>query len=230
MRARTLPIILGSTLCSLATAHTVAAEPTATEARATSASPTYDVGFRIGGYGFRREGDGRVGENWTECRMNGFGVFGSRTLTGPLFLEAGLDAYSSAGDTPDGDLPIDRMSGLISTAIGVRTNPASWLRGYVQLGAGVELTRVAVHYGEDRTLRDNKLMPEGFFGVGGDLRIMRGTYVGASLRLHVMGNFDYDPAKLDMASQWVAPPEADTMFDASPDFATQGQFYVRRDL
>ena len=229
MRARTL----SATLFSLATAHTVAAEPTAepaAEVRTAAKAATYDVGFRIGGYGFRREGDGRAGEGWTECRMNGFGVFGSRVLTGPLFLEAGLDAYSSAGDTPEGDLPIDRMSGLVSTAIGVRSNPASWLRGYVQLGAGVELTRVAVHYGEDRTLRDNKLMPEGFFGVGGDLRIMRGTYVGAMIRLHVMGNFDYDPAKLDMASQWVAPPEADTMFDASPDFATQGQFYVRRDL
>jgi hypothetical protein len=226
MHARTLSL----TLLSLATAHTVAAEPTAAEVRATSSSPTYDVGFRVGGYGFRREGDGRAGAGWTECRMNGLGVFGSRALTGPLFVEAGLDAYSSAGDTPDGDLPIDRMSGLLSAAIGVRTNPTSWFRGYLQLGAGAELTRVAVHYGDDRTLRDQKVMPEGFFGVGGDLRIMRGTYVGASLRLHVMGNFDYDPAKLDMASQWVAPPESETMFDASPDFATQGQFYVRRDL
>ena len=215
-------------LLSLA-AHTVAAEPTA-EVRATSASPTYDVGFRVGGYGFRREGDGRAGQGWTECRMNGFGVFGSRTLTGPLFLEAGLDAYSSAGDTPEGDLPIDRMSGLVSTAIGVRTSPASWLRGYLQLGAGLELSRVSVDYGEDRTLRDDKLMPEGFFGVGGDLRIAGGTYLGATMRLHVMGNFDYDPKQLEMASQWVAPPQAETMFDASPDFATQAQFYIRRDL
>ena len=220
-------VILTSTL--LATTTIVAAEPSA-EVRASSPSPTYDVGFRVGGYGFRREGDNRPGAGWTECRMNGLGVFGSRALTGPLFVEAGLDAYSSAGDTPEGDLPIDRMSGLVSAALGVRANPATWLRGYVQLGAGVELTRVAVHYGEDRTLRDSKAMPEGFFGVGGDLRIMRGTYLGASMRLHVMGNFDYDPDKLDMASQWVAPPESDTMFDASPDFAAQGQFYVRRDL
>ncbi|MEJ7601974.1 MAG: hypothetical protein WKG01_29025 [Kofleriaceae bacterium] len=89
---------------------------------------------------------------------------------------------------------------------------------------------MSVAYGEDRTLRDHKLLPEGFFGVGSDLKIARGTYVGATMRFHVMGNFDYDPKQLDMASQWVAPPEAETMFDASPDFAAQGQFYVRRDL
>ncbi len=190
-----------------------------------------DVGFRVGGYGFHREGD-QSADSWTECRMNGIGVFAGRSVRGPLFVEAGLDAYVSQGfptPTPDTDLPIDRMSGLVSVAAGARTQLASRLRGYVQLGAAVELTRVAVPYGDDRTLRDQKVMPAGFFGVGLDLRIARGTYVGASFRTLVMGNFDYDPAKLEMESAWVAP-QADVIFDASPDLANQGQFYVRRDL
>jgi hypothetical protein len=177
----------------------------------------YDLGVRVGGYGFHREGDMSPGSAWTECRMNGVGVF------------ADLDAYTSADfptDAPATDLPVDRMSGLLSVAAGARTQLAPWLRGYIQLGAGVELTRVSVPY-EDQTIRANKVLPEGFFGIGLDLRVARGTYFGASMRTHVMGNFDYDPARLN--GTWTQPA-ADTVFDASPDLAAQGQFYVRHDL
>jgi hypothetical protein len=212
---------------SLAAAEPEAPTPAATQPRRTG----IDIGFRVGGYGFHREGD-QSADSWTECRMNGVGVFASKTVRGPLFVEGALDAYVSQGfptPVPEGDLPIDRMSGLISVAAGARTQLASRVRGYVQLGAGVEVTRVALDYGEDKTLRDQKVMPEGFFGVGVDLRVGRATYVGASFRTLVMGNFDYDPARLEMESQWVAP-QADVVFDASPDLANQGQFYVRRDL
>lgn len=198
-----------------------------------TAEPAYDVGFRIGGYGFHREGDTRPGEGWTECRMNGVGVFGSRALRGPLFVEGGLDAYTSADfplEAPATDLPVDRMSALVSAAAGIRTQLAPWLRGYVQLGAGVELTRLSVPYGDDRTIRDDKVMPEGFFGVGFDLRVVRGLHLGASFRTLVMGNFDYDPARLEASEEWLAAPAPEVVFDASPDFAAQGQFYLRRDL
>ena len=198
----------------------------------TADAPTYEVGIRVGGYGFRRDGDPRPGEGWTECRMNGFGVFGGRALTGPLFLEAGLDLYSTATG-PIGpastDLPIDRTSGLVSSAIGVRTQVTSWLRGYVQLGAGVELTRVSVPYGDMR-IRDSKLLPEGFFGAGLDLRIAKGTYIGSSVRALVMGNFDYDANKLDTSMGWTSPPPASEVFAASAGVAAQAQFYVRHDL
>jgi hypothetical protein len=207
------------------------AEPAAT-VTTTAPRATYDLGMRIGGYGFKREGDNRPGEGWSECRMNGLGVFGSRSLRGPLFLEAGLDFYSSA-DGPIGaeptDLPIDRMSGLLSTAIGARMSFTSWLRGYIQIGAGVELTRVSVPYGEER-IRDTKVMPEGFFGAGAELKIWKGTYGGAQLRTLVMGNFNYDPKNLDMSNGWVTPPPASEVFDASPDVAAQGQFYIRHEL
>lgn len=192
-------------------------------------TPSYELGLRIGGYGFRREGDMRPGDGWTECRMNGFGVFGTRSLTGPLFLEAGLDMYTSAAEPDERDLPVDRTSGLISAAIGARTDVTSWLRGYVQVGGGVELTKVSVAYGEE-TIRDQKAMPEGFFGAGFDLKIMKNTYVGASMRTLVMGNFDYDPKRLDPDGGWVTAPPADEVFDESPGFAAQAQFYVRRTL
>jgi hypothetical protein len=191
-----------------------------------------DLGFRVGGYGFRREGDTSA-KSWNECRMNGIGMFASHGLTGPLFLEAGLDAYFSA-DFPiagnAGDLPIDRTSGLASLAIGARTNLAPWLRAYVQLGAGVELTRVSVPYETGERIRADKALPEGFFGIGMDLRVARGTYLGASFRMLVMGNFNYDANYLEMSDPWTAKPTPDQVFAASPSLATQGQFYVRRDL
>jgi hypothetical protein len=185
----------------------------------------YELGARVGGYGFRRDGSAE----WTECRMNGFGVFGGRALAGPLFVEAGLDLYNSIGQTEATDLPIDRTSGLVSTAIGARTQIASWLRGYVQLGGGLELTRVSVPYGDDR-IRDNKAMPEAFFGIGFDIKLAKHTHLGSSFRTLVMGNFDYDPAGLEMRDSWSWQPDADLVFDASPDVATQVQFYLRREL
>ena len=198
-----------------------------------AAPPTYDLGVRVGGYGFRRDGDVRPGEGWTECRMNGFGVFGSRSLTGPMFAEAGIDMYSSADFPIDSmsamDLPIDRTSGLFSVALGARTQVASWLRGYIQLGGGLELSRVSVPYGDER-VRANKAMPEGFFGAGADLRIANRTYIGATFRALVMGTFDYDPDRLDPQQGWVSAPPADEVFDASPGVAAQAQFFVRREI
>ncbi|MDX2090878.1 MAG: outer membrane beta-barrel protein [Kofleriaceae bacterium] len=204
------------------------AEPLAATASAPAPS-TYELGVRVGGYGFRRDGDPRPGEGWTECRMNGFGVFGGRTLTGPLFVEAGLDMYTSADGADPMDLPVDRTSGLFSAAIGARTQITSWLRGYVQVGGGMEITKVSVPYGDTR-IRDTKAMPEGFFGMGMDLRIAARTHVGASFRALLMGNFDYDPARLDTNQGWVAAPTAEDVFDPSSDVAGQAQFYVRRDL
>jgi hypothetical protein len=198
---------------------------------ANPAAAETDAGFRVGGYGFKREGDTSA-DSWTECRMNGVGVFASHDVRGPAFIEAGLDAYVSQSfptPAPEGDLPIDRMSGLVSVAAGARTQLGSRVRGYVQLGVGVELTKVSVPYGDDRVVRDAKVMPEGFFGVGLDIRVAKGTYVGASFRTLVMGNFDYDASRLEMESAWIAP-QPEVVFDASPDLANQGQFYIRRNL
>ena len=190
----------------------------------------YDFGARIGGYGFRREGD-NSDEGWTECQMGGLGVFASRRLPGPLFIEAGLDAYTSRNECLPEDLPISRMSGIATVAAGARTNFTSWLRGYVQLGGGAELTRVSVPYGEDETIRDTKVMPTGFLGFGVDIRLGKKTYVGMNLRTLVMGNFNYKREELEMEEAWgFTTPSEDQVFDASLDFAAQGQFFIRRDI
>lgn len=190
----------------------------------------YDVGARVGGYGFRREGD-NSDEAWTECQMGGVGVFASRRLPGPLFVEVGLDAYTSRNEGLPMDLPISRMSGIATVAGGARTSVTSWLRGFVQLGAGVELTRVSVPYGEDETIRDTQVMPTGFIGFGVDVRLGKKTYLGMNVRTHLMGNFNYQREDLEMNETWgFTTPGADEVFDPSLDFAAQGQFYVRRDL
>ena len=42
-----------------------------------------------------------------------------------------------------------------------------------------------------------------------------------------MGNFDYDPAKLD--TTWTMPT-AGEVFAPSPDAAAQGQLYIKHEL
>ncbi|HUJ59451.1 MAG TPA: outer membrane beta-barrel protein [Kofleriaceae bacterium] len=203
------------------------AEPSPSGAAAPD-DASYAVGVRVGGYGFRRDNDSET-QAWNLCRMNGLGVFADRALRGPWFLEAGLDTYMSIGQGESTDLPLDRQSVLISLAAGARVQVAPWLRGFAQIGAGVELARLSVPYG-DSTIRDTKEMPDGFLGFGGDIRLGRKTYIGAEIRMLVMGNFDYDPARLQMSNQWVAPPDAKDVFAASPDLAAQAQFFLRRDL
>jgi hypothetical protein len=203
----------------LLVASTAAAEPTPS---------AYDLGVRVGGYGFHRDGDTDPATQWSECRMQGFGVFGSRALSGPLFVEVGLDMYSTvAAQGAEGDLPISRTSGLASAAIGARARLGSRVRSYVQLGAGLELTHVSVASGE-QAIRDDKALPMGFFGVGLDVRLAGRTYVGGLVRGMVMGNFDYDPARL--GNSWSMAPSASEVFAASPDAAMLGQLYLRHDL
>lgn len=213
-------------LATLATAATLSL--TAVAAADPAPESPYAIGARVGGYGFHREGDSGP-DAWTQCRMNGLGVFGQRALRGPLFVEVGLDTYFSTNQAVSTDLPIDRQSALVSVAAGVRTRFTSWLHGYAQLGIGAELAHLSVPYGGS-TISDDKVMPDGFFGVGADIQIGRATFIGATLRTLVMGNFAYDPARLQMANQWVAAPAASDVFAASPDLVEQAQFYLRRAL
>jgi hypothetical protein len=199
-----------------------------------SADELYSIGARVGGYGFRRAEDpglteGALGDSWSECRMNGLGVFVDRTLAGPWFVEGGLDTYFSIGQGEPTDLPLDRESVLLSAAIGARSHFTTWLTGYVQLGGGVELTKLSVPYGDD-AIRADKVFPEGFAGVGFDIKIARGTFIGASLRTLVMANFNYEMPSSATMNQWVAAPSPDAVFAATPSLAAQGQFYLRRDL
>jgi hypothetical protein len=216
-----------SIACSLIAAGAADADPLSVSAA--PASSTYAIGARVGGYGFRRAVDS--GDNaWDECRMSGLGVFAQRAVRGPIFVEAGVDTYFSTGPTSPQDLPLDRQNVLATLAIGARSRLTSWLVGYAQLGAGVELARVSVPYGDGTTIRDDKVLPNGFLGIGVDVRIARATYLGMTTRTHVMANFDYDASRLKMANPWIAAPSSRDVFAASPDLSAQVQFYVRRDL
>ncbi len=231
MRSSTLSSILTlSTLATAGLAAPVAAEPAPPPA--TSSTSRFDVGARVGGWGYRREGDPTPVQGWRAGRMNGVGVFGSRAVTQRLVVEIGLDLYAS--DTlllasPSTDVPVDRMSGLVTTAIGARLPLASWLRGFVQIGGGLELTRVSVPYGDQR-IRDSRAFPAGFLGAGLDLKIARGTYLGGAFRMLAMGTFHYDRERLDMSAGWVTTPTADEVFDATAGLAAQGQFFLRHEL
>ena len=221
-------------LASLLISGAAAADSPLSSAAAAPDS-TYAIGARVGGYGFRRADDpglieGAGGSAWNECRMNGFGVFGDRVLRGPFFLEAALDSYFSLGQGAPTDLPIDRVNLLVTTAIGARVHFTSWLRGYVQLGGGVELAHLSVPYADGSTIRADKAFPDGFLGFGVDFRVAKHTYLGANLRAHVMANFNYDPSRLQMSNAWIAAPSPGDVFAASPALAAQGQFYVRQEL
>jgi len=143
--------------------------------------PAWSVGARIGGYGFRREGNTAFTGKWDECRMNGLGVFGQRALGEHLFIEGGFDVYFSQDfptEPTTGDLPIDRMSGLLTAAAGLRASATSRISGYAQLGGGLELTQVSVPY-DDHRISDRLAMPMGFVGIGGDIKLGAKTYLGA---------------------------------------------------
>ena len=226
--------LLSVSLGLLLAASTASAEPLGISAEAPE--PMISVGARIGGSGFRREGETAFTGKWDECRMNGVGVYAQKTVHGPLFAEAGLDTYFSTTAWPSSnsrqasDLPIDRQSVLVSAAIGARSQLTSWLDGYIQLGMGAELTKLEVPY-SDGAIRDDKVMPWGFLGVGGEIKLGSATRVGATIRTLVMGNFNYDPARLDKTNQmWTSTPTADQVFAATPSLAAQMQFFMVHDL
>ena len=164
--------------------------------------------------------------------MNGIGVFVQRALAHGFFLETGFDLYFSESwpfQPTTTDAPLDRTSGLSISGIGYRTQIVPRIAAYAQLGAGVELTHVAIPY-DTSTIDAVRVLPVGFVGFGGDIRIATGTYLGMNLRLDAMGNFNYDAATLKMQPGWTAPPSSSQIFDATLGFAAQMQFYLRRDL
>jgi hypothetical protein len=168
-------------------------------------------GARIGGYGFRRTTDGK----WDDCRMNGLGVFGTLDFGKYFFGELGLDSYSAVktGGPDDG---MDRISMLTSVAAGVRMFPDWYVTPYVELGTGLEWTRVKIDNGGSTT----GTYPIGFFGVGADLNVVAHLKLGMVMRVLAMPHPN-DPADDGIVYQHPAAP---TM-EYQP--AAQGQFYLR---
>jgi hypothetical protein len=182
------------------------------------------LGARVGGYGFREQGPADGGRtDWNVCRMNGIGVFGEYRLGGPWFVESGLDAYfsddrGSLGPAAGGatSWPIERTSGLLTVAGGARLTSWRWFQPYVQLGVGMEVTRVRSAWDAPAPIEEQAVQPLAFFGIGGDLVLSSRFAVGASFRLDAMGLFRRNPDG--------------TSFERSAELATQGQFYAKFSL
>src|SRR5262245_1512121 len=167
----------------------------------------WGFGARVGGYGFR-EAAPEGGTSWEDCRMSGMGLFAEHRLTSLVFVEGGLDQYFA-----DDPAVMDRVSTTVTIAGGLRMLSSRWISLHVQLGAGLELTRVSM----DEHSRSDAL-PVGFLGFGADARLYRGLRAGANVRLHGMGHYDHhDPVVVDE-------------MDVSPELASQGQVYLRYDL
>lgn len=202
-----------------------AAALAALAALAPAAAEPITIGARVGGYGFRNpdsvDGAGHVA--WDQCRMNGLGVFARRGL-GRFFAEGGADVYFSER-FPQAPVDamgesFDRLSGLVTVAAGANLVETKHFVGYAQLGAGLELTQFKFRHGADE-LSDDRALPLGFVGVGGELRVGGRTRLGANLRAHVMGNFTA-AYQADRAS-W--DPETNHL-EVDPEAAAQGQFYI----
>lgn len=141
------------------------------------------VGARIGGYGFREVNeDGNL--DWQACRMDGVGAFGTLDLTRHIYLELSVDMYHAIS-TPIKE-GLDRLSLHSVLAAGVRMMPDAIVSPLIQVGGGVEWTRVEV-FGE----RDSKLFPVGFLGVGGELNLDP-VMLGLTVRANAMQLPVYD--------------------------------------
>jgi hypothetical protein len=158
----------------LAPATALAAESdTATERE----GPTFGVGARVGGYGFREvKGDNLA---WNDCRMNGTGMFGTIDIGRYFFGELSADLYHATAAQVNGGM--DRVSFHTMGALGAKMLPDSWVTPYVQVGGGPEFTRLDV----DGTV-DKRVLPAAFMGVGGELNAGH-FHFGSNIRVFSMG-------------------------------------------
>jgi hypothetical protein len=212
--AAVLSLVAVTTFTAAARAESIfGSDDDAESPDAQKSEPAIRPGFgaRIGGYGFRRTSDGK----WDDCRMNGLGVFGTIDFGKYFFGELGLDSYSAVktGGPDDG---MDRISLLTSMAAGVRMFPDWYVTPYVELGTGLEWTRVKIDNGGSTT----GTYPIGFFGVGADLNVVAHLKLGMVMRVLAM------PHPNDAADDGIVyqHPAAPTM-EYQP--AAQGQFYLR---
>lgn len=232
-RAHGIGIFLGVALATATVSNRAVAQPaTPMVQNQSDGAQEYAFGMRVGGYGFRNPQAESASEKWNDCRMNGLGLFGQKHLTQHAFLEAGSDIYFSddmilAEDQSQAE-NMDRLSGLLSVAAGLRMYPASRVSAYAQVGVGVELTRVTmpavahehtngpIPASAPAEMTTTRTLPMGFVGFGGDVRVGSHTRLGASFRTNLMAHFDHG--------------DGVTTLEAEPEAANQVQFYLRYSL
>ncbi len=163
-------------------------------------------GARVGGYGFWTP----TKTVWDDCPMAGVGLFGTLDVTKHLFVEAAIDQYNYTPilDDEDGN-SMSRISVLTSGAIGLRMFPDFVIVPHIQLGAGLEWTRV-----EALGQKIEGVYPLGFLSMGGELNVFKHIKAGADLRF------------LGMAKPYEDQTQGSSLkMEMMP--AAQGLFYAR---
>jgi hypothetical protein len=201
----------------LVATSTVASADTAVEKSFTG---RFSFGARAGGFGFRNTEHADAGK-WDDCRMDGIGVFAQRSLTPHLFAEAAFDLYTAADATPTADMPqpeMDRISGITTVAAGARM-PWRWVAPYVQLGVGLEVTRVemASHGATDRAVS-----PMGFVGFGLEGRPTERFSIGLAARTNLIRHYEHGAA--------AEGADHDHSMSTEVEAAAQGQLFVKLEM
>ena len=178
------------------------------------------IGLRVGGYGFR-EIDGDSSTQWTDCRMDGIGVFNTISFTPSWFVETSIDYYQAIGSVVEEE-GMDRLSLHALATGGFRAFPSSIFSPTVQVGIGGEFTRVT-WAGYEETLAS--FFPMGFVGAGGELSIGDHAVLGANIRMFMMAGLA--PQEEHEHSDGV---HLHTPSHAEPQAAGQLQFWFRYDL
>jgi hypothetical protein len=170
-------------------------------------------GARVGGYGFWSP----TKTIWDDCPMGGVGLFGTLDVTKHLFVEAAIDQYDSTPFLGDDDgTSMSRISFLTSGAIGLRMFPDFVIVPHIQVGAGMEWTRV-----EELGQKVEGVYPVGFISMGGELNVFKHIKAGADLRFLGMAKPYEDN------TQQVAPGVAEGTVKMEMMPAAQGLFYAR---
>ncbi|HEX8789577.1 MAG TPA: hypothetical protein VF765_01400 [Polyangiaceae bacterium] len=209
-----LPALAASLLLASTAAAQEAPKPAPAEEQDDFVSHMHPgFGARVGGYGFWSP----TKTVWDDCPMGGVGIFGTLDVTKNLYVEAALDQYDSTpilGDT-DG-VSMSRISVLTSGAIGLRMFPEFVIVPHIEVGAGMEWTRV-----EELSQKVEGVYPLGFISIGGELNVFKHIKAGADLRFLGMAKPYED------STQQVAPGVAEGTVKMEMMPAAQGLFYAR---
>lgn len=218
---QTLAGVLIAAGLTLGSSPTLAAQGKSTESEASTdadkkdaAAPwTFGAGVRIGGYGFRHARNAKL--SWTDCRMNGTGLFATLDYRERFFGELSFDFYHATGKTVASGM--DRLSLFALGAIGVRMLDGFFIRPYIQAGVGPEWTRLDVAGRTKRTL-----LAAPFMGVGGEINLGR-LKLGSHLRVFAMGVPDHLDQNGHSGHNHAPGGERSLHYEV----AGQGQFFAR---
>ncbi len=189
-------------------------------AHAETAGHGFGFGARIGGYGFREPKPGEI--DWTDCRMDGLGVFATMETDDHFFGEAELDYYQAHGSAVAEGM--DRESAHLLVSVGARMFPHHFLTPYVQVGGGAEWTQLTITAtGGER----EELLPAGFIGFGAEVNVTDHLKVGSNLRMFVMAHPAHETSTASPGTSHHALTAADEAVPLDYGAAGQLQFFVR---